>query len=546
MIKNFTNCINKITIQQIGKSVSISGWVTKIRKLSHMTFMLLRDSKTSIQLLIFKNNHEIYELAKQITMESVIEIEGIVQLKQPINQQQIEIVVTKLTLISIAKPLPFSLTEHVLEDTKLTYRYLDLRTKTSQKKIIIRSKTISLIRKWLEKQSFIEIETPILSKSSPEGAQEFLVASQLHEHQFFALAQSPQLYKQILMISGFEKYYQIARCFREEALRSDRQLEFTQLDIEMAFANQTTIMKMIEQLMITILWKIKKTTITSFLTIDYLDAMNHYGTDAPDLRYELLLQDLSHIFNTTTKCLFVADQLINQRQANNLINTVFNQYRVKNFWFFSSTTTTYPWHSDIMKKIMNIVNVNKHNTWSCFVVSDVWKTTCTSLGQMRKKIANKYKLPYQTKYCFVWVINWPAFEFNEQAQKIISLHHPFARFHESPNWETDWQNITSTSYDLILNGYELGGGSERIIDAQAQAKVFKLLALSELQIKHQFSWFLEALSYGTPPHAGIALGIDRLMMILTNSQTIRDVISFPKNTKGSCLMTQSPSYLTED
>ena len=533
--------------------VTLYGWVQNIRKMGNFNFVDLRD-RTGIVQLIFKSKID-------FTKESVIKVEGILKLRKSPNKEiptgMFEVEVENYEILSKSKEIPFEIKDdlNAKEDTRLQYRFLDLRRPKMFQNLLLRHRVIKAARDWFNNNGFLEIETPILSKSTPEGARDYLVPTR-HEGKFFALPQSPQLYKQLLMISGIERYFQVSRAFRDEDMRKDRQPEFTQLDIEMSFITEETLFTLMEQLFSSIMEVVNAKIKTPFLRMKYDDAIDLYGSDKPDLRYGYQLKDLSKYFKNTScdlfknaesiKCLIFDQELVNsnikileeialKNKTDKLI-----AIKIENQEFKQNSL-----NNAIEKELKQIINDFKITNATLLITRGKYQSTTQSLGAVRTKLNELFHLA-SDEYQFVWIVDWPMFEFEDDI--IAPAHHPFT----SPTLDTiqyldsDLSKVKARSYDLVLNGFELSSGSIRIHDSQLQNKMFQVLNLSQEEIDHKFGFFLNAFSYGVPPHGGIAFGIDRLVMILAQENSIRDVIAFPKNANGIDVLFNSPSSVNED
>ena len=533
--------------------VTLYGWVQNIRKMGNFNFVDLRD-RTGIVQLIFKSKID-------FTKESVIKVEGILKLRKSPNKEiptgMFEVEVENYEILSKSKEIPFEIKDdlNAKEDTRLQYRFLDLRRPKMFQNLLLRHQVIKAARDWFHNNGFLEIETPILSKSTPEGARDYLVPTR-HEGKFFALPQSPQLYKQLLMISGIERYFQVSRAFRDEDMRKDRQPEFTQLDIEMSFITEETLFTLMEQLFSSIMEVVNAKIKTPFLRMKYDDAIDLYGSDKPDLRYGYQLKDLSKYFKNTScdlfknaesiKCLIFDQELVNsnikileeialKNKTDKLI-----AIKIENQEFKQNSL-----NNAIEKELKQIINDFKITNATLLITRGKYQSTTQSLGAVRTKLNELFHLA-SDEYQFVWIVDWPMFEFEDDV--IAPAHHPFT----SPTLDTiqyldsDLSKVKARSYDLVLNGFELSSGSIRIHDSQLQNKMFQVLNLSKEEIDHKFGFFLNAFSYGVPPHGGIAFGIDRLVMILAQENSIRDVIAFPKNANGIDVLFNSPSSVNED
>lgn len=533
--------------------VTLYGWVQNIRKMGNFNFVDLRD-RTGIVQLIFKSKID-------FTKESVIKVEGILKLRKSPNKEiptgMFEVEVENYEILSKSKEIPFEIKDdlNAKEDTRLQYRFLDLRRPKMFQNLLLRHRVIKAARDWFHNNGFLEIETPILSKSTPEGARDYLVPTR-HDGKFFALPQSPQLYKQLLMISGIERYFQVSRAFRDEDMRKDRQPEFTQLDIEMSFITEETLFTLMEQLFSSIMEVVNAKIKTPFLRMKYDDAIDLYGSDKPDLRYGYQLKDLSKYFKNTScdlfknaesiKCLIFDQELVNsnikileeialKNKTDKLI-----AIKIENQEFKQNSL-----NNAIEKELKQIINDFKITNATLLITRGKYQSTTQSLGAVRTKLNELFHLA-SNEYQFVWIVDWPMFEFEDDI--IAPAHHPFT----SPTLDTiqyldsDLSKVKARSYDLVLNGFELSSGSIRIHDSQLQNKMFQVLNLSQEEIDHKFGFFLNAFSYGVPPHGGIAFGIDRLVMILAQENSIRDVIAFPKNANGIDVLFNSPSSVNED
>ena len=450
-----------------------------------------------------------------------------------------------------------------LEDTRMQYRYLDLRRPIMQKRLMMRHAITRSMRDYLDHQDFIEIETPMLGKSTPEGARDYLVPSRVHPGQFYALPQSPQLYKQLLMISGFERYYQFARCFRDEDLRADRQTDFTQVDIETSFLSEVEIQTMMEEMMVKLMKEVKRIDIQApFPRLTYEQAMNRFGSDKPDNRFGMELQDITDIFTNSSfkvfqnvieskgsiKAIVVPDfaQGLSRKKQDAYTNYA-KKNGAKGLVILKAdekdlTGSARKFLSD--EEVQNLFErLELKANDAVFIVSDTWLKTCTALGALRNQIGSQLGLKKKNEFSFLWVIDFPMFEWSEEEQRYQACHHPFTqpKAEDIPLLDTDLSKVKANAYDIILNGYELGGGSLRIHDNQLQKKIFEILGLSDEEIRNKFGFFIDAFQYGTPPHGGLAFGLDRIAMILSESDSIRDVIAFPKNASASDPMSKAPS-----
>ena len=558
-------------INNVGEIVNLHGWVSKKRNLGGLIFIDLRD-RTGIMQLVVNPDNKNYELASTLGKEYVIEITGKVVERESKNLNiptgEIEIEVDDIILINKSSELPFEISDDTtaLEDTRLKYRYLDLRRKNIQDNLKLRHQVCLIARNFLSELGFLELETPILCKSTPEGARDYLVPSRIFKGRFYALPQSPQIYKQLLMVGGFERYFQIARCFRDEDLRADRQPEFTQIDIEMSFADEEDIWAVTEGLMSKIFKETKNITLDKFPRLTYNECMRRFGSDKPDTRFDMELNDVTNIFINTDFSIFKS--IISE---NGIINAVVAKNAASNFSrkdldklteyvkVYGAKALSYLKLNDneltgsIAKVISDeeknnfIKNLNLEENDIAFIVADKKKIVYAALGALRVKLAKDLGLIDNNKYNFLWVTNFPMFEYSEEEDRFVAAHHPFT----APNKEdidklmTDKANCYSRAYDLVLNGYELLSGSVRIHDEETQSKVFEAIGLSLDEAKEKFGFFLEAFKYGAPNHCGVGIGLERLIMILAGTDNIRDVVAFPKTASASDLMSEAPNIVDE-
>ncbi len=548
--------------KNVGETVTLYGWVNKKRDLGGLIFIDLRDRSGLIQLVISPDT-DIYEKASTLKSEYVIKVSGKVVLRKDVNHNlktgEIEIEVNSLDILNKSLDLPFDLNNMTaLEENRLKYRYLDLRRDVMKNNLIIRHKTVQVVRNYLNSLGFLEIETPILCKSTPEGARDYLVPSRVNKGSFYALPQSPQLFKQILMMSGMEKYYQIARCFRDEDLRADRQPEFTQIDMEMSFLSQDEIMEITEGLLYNVFKEIKGIEIKLPINrMTYDEAMEIYGSDKPDLRFENPIYDITDSFKDTDFNLFkniIADGGI----INALVFEEAFEYSRKDIDKLTEYVKTYgasglaflKYNGDFTGSIAKYVDegikgdlikkLNLKNNALILIVSGDRKTVKTAIGSLRCKMGHDLGLIDNKKYAFTWVTDFPMFEYSEEEGRFLACHHPFT-LPKDIKMLSDKEKAKAYAYDIVINGYEAGGGSLRIYDPDMQEKVLEELGFSKERASAQFGFLLKALNYGCPPHGGLALGLERLVMILCETDNIRDVIAFPKTTSASCLMTEAPS-----
>lgn len=559
---------SELNIKNVGEEVTLIGWVAKKRNLGFLVFIDLRDRYGVSQVVFDESFNEITSIIKN---EYIISVSGKVVERKDKNANlatgEIEVLAQKVEIINKANVTPMIIANETdaLEDTRMKYRYLDLRRKVMQDNFITRHKITSTIRNYLDNLEFVDIETPILTISTPEGARDYVVPSRVHNESFYALPQSPQLFKQLLMVAGFERYYQIVKCFRDEDLRADRQPEFTQVDIETSFLSQEEIQTIIEDMFIQIMKKVKNIDITTpFQRIKYVDAMNKYGSDKPDLRYELYLNDLTDIFVDSEFSVFkdtisnkgVVKAIVLKNVASNYsrkdidkLQELAKKHHAKGLaWLkFDENALNGPIAKFIDDKTSELLKnkLSLENNDLILFVADKWDVACNSLGALRAHLAINNNLIEENKYEFCWIVDWPLFEYDEEEKRYYAAHHPFTRpaIGQEESFYTNPQDAMAQAYDIVLNGYEIGGGSLRIYDQDMQYKMFEVLGMKEAEIQEKFGFFVNAFQYGTPPHGGIALGLDRIAMILTNSQSIRDVIAFPKNANAICPLTQAPNKI---
>lgn len=565
-MKNIFN--NELNINNVLEKVKLFGWVQKKRNLGGLVFIDLRDRSGIVQLVV-RPDSSYYQTAESLKSEYVIEVEGTVVERESKNKNlatgDIEVEVEKLTILNTSLELPFTIDNDTtaLEETRLKYRYLDIRRNEIKDKLILRSKVTMACREYLNSLNFIEVETPILCKSTPEGARDFLVPSRTSKGKFYALPQSPQLFKQLLMVGGIERYYQFAKCFRDEDLRADRQPEFTQLDMELSFVNEEDIMNINEGLLAYIFKKVKGIDIKLPLKrMKYDDAIKDYGSDKPDLRFEMKINDVTEIFKNTSFELFKNSEIINCL----VVKDSASKYSRKNLDELSLFVKKYGLGglaylkigeeiTGSIAKVLKEEEITSLKTSLKLTDNDLILFGCgnynnvkQALGALRCKLGKDLNLYSADDYAYLWVVDFPSFEYSEEENRFVACHHPFTmpKDEDVDKLLTDKGNCYSKAYDIVINGYEVGGGSIRIHDQKIQSKMFEALELSETAIKEKFGFFVDALKYGTPPHGGLAFGLERLIMILTETENIRDVIAFPKTTSGSCLMSEAPNTVEED
>jgi aspartyl-tRNA synthetase len=561
-----------LTLADEHKNVLLKGWVSKKRDLGGLLFIDLRDTSGLVQLAFYPDN-PLYELATTLKNEYVIEVEGVVQERSSKNMQiptgEIEVNVAKLVVLNTSQQPPLIIQDETdaLEDTRLKYRYLDLRRPVLQNIFKMRHKAAQAVREFLNNDDFLEFETPILTKSTPEGARDYLVPSRMNKGEFYALPQSPQIFKQLLMVAGFEKYYQIAKCFRDEDLRADRQPEFTQIDIETSFLSQEEILDVSERMIKYVMKKVKNISLDqAFPRISYDEAMNKYGSDKPDTRYGMHLVDLSVLANQTTFQVFTSNienggvvKAINvknmadkfSRKRIDQLTDFVKGFHARGLAFLKinnnelSGSIAKFFTEEQAEELIRAMDASDNDL--LLFVSDSQKVTNNSLGQLRRKIAKEEDLADPDTYDFLWVTDWPMFEFDDEDQRYYSLHHPFTMVQEQDIelLDTNPEQALAYCYDLVVQGQELGGGSVRIHRQDVQNKVFDILGITKEEQAQKFGFLVDALKYGTPPHGGIAFGFDRLIMLLAQTENIRDVVAFPKTNNGTCLLTDAPSPVSE-
>ena len=569
---------NEIDEEYLDKEVTVYGWVNNIRNLGNIIFVNIRDRSGVVQLVFDETtNKDIFNKALKLRSEYVIYAKGIVRKRSSINKNiktgNIEILVNDLSILSKAQTTPFEIEDNTTagEELRLKYRYLDLRRPSLQNSIKMRHKIVKFARDFFDYSGFLEIETPMLIKSTPEGARDYLVPSRVFSGKFFALPQSPQLYKQLLMISGFDRYFQIARCFRDEDLRADRQPEFTQMDLEMSFVNSENIINLMENFIGALFKEILGIEVNiPFKRLTYKDAINIYGTDKPDTRYDLKLIDLTPIFKNSNFKIFndavisggvvfginakKLSEKISRKQIDALNNFMNENTPVSCFSFVkvlddgtSSSSFEKYLTEDEIKSTREKLDL-KNGDIAFIVASSNSNSVKQALGTLRVKIANDFKLIDESKFNFLWVTDFPLLEFSKEENRYIAMHHPFTspKKEDVEKLDSDPLSVLSDAYDIVLNGFELGGGSIRINNLDLQNKIFNLLGFSKSEIENRFGFLVNAFNYGVPPHGGIAIGLDRLCMLMLKRKNIRDVIAFPKVQSSADLMSNAPSEVSKD
>ena len=569
MMKRTHTC-GELRTSHIGEEVILNGWVNTVRLHGQVIFVDLRDRYGKTQFLINADAYKgDFDSAKKLSMEDVLSIKGEVSERQSANPNlktgDIEVNVTELEILSEAEPLPFVLSDRdsAEEDLRLKYRYLELRMEELQKNILVRHETYQATRHYLSDHNFVEVETPILMKSTPEGARDYLVPSRIHNGKFYALPQSPQIYKQILMISGYDRYFQIVKCFRDEDLRADRQPEFTQIDLEMSFVDEEDIFSNFGGLTRHVFKKVKGIDLPDpFPRMKWEDAWNTYGSDKPDLRFEMKIQDLKSFTDQSEFNAFKSAEVVKglvvdggakySRKIIDELTDFVKNYKAKGLAWMKGEQGALSggiskfFSAELQGEICSSLGINDNDI--LFLIGDDKMIALKALGALRLDISKREELADKNVFKPLWVTNFPMFEIDEESNKLTFLHHPFTSpsTQDVKEMESDPGSLKARAYDLTMNGYEIAGGSIRIHQPEVQKKVFSLLGMSDEEAIEKFGFLLEALKYGTPPHGGIAFGFDRLVMLLAGTENIRDVIAFPKTTSASALMENAPSDVSEE
>ena len=558
----------RVRTEHVGQEITLKGWVARRRDLGGLIFIDLRDREGIMQLVINPEtvSHDVMTTAEGLRSEFVIEVTGQVAAREQANDKlatgEVELHVDSLVVLNTAKTTPFEIKDGIEanDDTRLRYRYLDLRRPKMLENLKLRAKVTHSIRNYLDELEFIDVETPFLSKSTPEGARDYLVPSRVNKGHFYALPQSPQITKQLLMNAGFDRYYQIVKCFRDEDLRGDRQPEFTQVDLETSFLTEQEIQDITEGLIARVMKETKGIEVSlPFPRMKYDDAMALYGCDKPDTRFEMLLQDLTELVKEVDFKVFseapavkaivvknAADKY--SRKDIDKLTEQAKKYGAKGLaWlkFFQGELAgpVAKFLTELTSKLTNALQLQENDL--VLFVADSLEVANAVLGALRNRIAKDLDLIDQSKFNFLWVVDWPMFEWSEEEGRYMSAHHPFTLPQENSTHELegDLSKVRAIAYDIVLNGYELGGGSLRINRRDLQERMFKALGFSKDEAEDQFGFLLEAMDYGFPPHGGLALGLDRFVMLLAGEENIREVIAFPKNNKATDPMTQAPSLV---
>ena len=554
-----------------GQSVTLCGWTDVARNLGGVCFIDLRDHHGIVQVLVEPEQVEVFKVAASLGYEDVLQVEGVVRARHSVNDKlksgKVEVVATKITILNKAEPLPFHAHENAGEETRLKYRYLDLRRPEMQRMMRTRTRLVAALRQWLDARDFQDIETPILTKATPEGARDFLVPARMHPGEFYALPQSPQLFKQILMVAGFDRYYQIARCFRDEALRADRQLEFTQLDMEFAFVGERDIQDTTEDMIRTIFREVMQVELAAvFPRMTWAEAMRRFGSDKPDLRIALELVDVAELVKSSEFAVFTtaandpegrvaalripAGASLSRKQIDEYAAHA-AKYGAKGLAYIKideagaiSSPIQKFFAEDAFAALLK--HVGAGNGDIVFFGAGGYNKVSDFMGALRLKAGKDFNL-VADRWAPLWVTDFPMFEYDDEAQRYVALHHPFTApaVDDIADLRANAKTAVSRGYDMVLNGNEIGGGSVRIHRSDMQSAVFELLGIGAEEAEAKFGFLLDALRYGAPPHGGIAFGIDRIAALMAGTESIRDVIAFPKTTTAQCLMTGAPSPIPD-
>lgn len=563
---NRTHTNGELRATLVNTNVTLLGWVSKRRNLGSLVFIDLRDRTGITQVIL---DEALANTVKEIRNEYILEVTGQVVLRKDPNPKlptgEIEVLAKSVRIINNSEVPPILVQDDTdaLEDTRLKYRYLDLRRPQMQKKLMQRAQIVRVMRNYLDDHGFIDVETPMLTKSTPEGSREYLVPSRVHPGEFYALAQSPQIFKQLLMVAGFERYYQVARCFRDEDLRADRQLDFTQVDIEASFLTELEFHALMEEMVKDVMQKVLGLNLkTPFLRLPYHEAMNRYGSDKPDNRFGLELKDVKEVFSHsefqvfktaleikegTIKAIVVEKAAHFTRKETDALTEVAKKNGAKGLVVLKVQGSTLEGSAakfiSESEHIELVKALNLKDQDLVLITADQWEKAANALGAVRLALRDQLNLVRKEDFSFLWVVDFPLFEYDEENKRYVAKHHPFTRPKDEHVHllKDDPSKVLACAYDLVLNGYEVAGGSLRIYDQDVQKTMFELIGFSDQEIEERFGFFVDAFKYGTPPHGGIAFGLDRFAMVLTQSDSLRDVIAFPKNASSRCPLTEAPT-----